>query len=481
MPSVRVTILKNSKQTIRCVAILNVASTNDLWGELLSIAKNKLRFSKKPTRVFIITDRGGREIHDTDTATICNGAILAVSAGEDYVGNKDEGGPVTLGEQLQHECRVIAAKSIVDPEAVKQLEAASKLPGMTTCVGMPDLHCGKGYPIGATFISTGFIYPALIGGDIGCGMSLYQVPGISASTLSAKSARVASRVVGLEGPWDGDTTAWLAHSQVEPTSYEATLGTIGGGNHFAELQVVHQVVDEELFEQLRLNTKDSYLLVHSGSRGYGKSILDGHIQKYQDQGLPCDSDEANSYLQQHDQACLWARRNRELIAHRLLGSLGALDGASKVIDIWHNNVMPKILPGDEGSSWIHRKGAAPSDQGPVVIPGSRGAFSYIVMPVGDQQHVNAYSLAHGAGREMSRGKALSTIRSRFKRTELSILETTVFGGTVICEDKDLLCEEAPEAYKDISNIIDDLVQIGAVRVVAVLQPLVTYKMRNSSG
>jgi len=128
--------------------------------------------------------------------------------------------------------------------------------------------------------------------------------------------------------------------------------------------------------------------------------------------------------------------------------------------------------------WLHRKGAAPTDLGPIVIPGSRGALSYLVLPNDspDKQQYAGFSVAHGAGRRWARGKAVQA--EKFKNS--NSLTTTSLGSKVICEDKDLLFEEAPEAYKDIIDIISDLTSMNIVNVIATFRPLITYKCRASN-
>src|SRR5262245_2903216 len=125
------------------------------------------------------------------------------------------------------------------------------------------------------------------------------------------------------------------------------------------------------------------------------------------------------------------------------------------------------------SLWLHRKGAAPSDHGPLVIPGSRGTFSYLVQPTGDGES-HAWSLAHGAGRKWTRSDSRARVRERFRPMQLV---QTGLGSRVICGDRDLLYEEAPPAYKDIEQVIEDLVEAGLIQVIATLRPLLTYKTR----
>lgn len=108
-----------------------------------------------------------------------------------------------------------------------------------------------------------------------------------------------------------------------------------------------------------------------------------------------------------------------------------------------------------------------------MIPGSRGTFSYLVEPIGEQKD-NAYSLAHGAGRKWKRSEAKSHLSHKFKVEDL---RQTALGSRVICEDKDLLYEEAPQAYKNIDIVIQDMLDAGLIRVIAIFRPVITYKTR----
>ena len=109
----------------------------------------------------------------------------------------------------------------------------------------------------------------------------------------------------------------------------------------------------------------------------------------------------------------------------------------------------------------------------MVIPGSCGTLSYLVKPIGDGIN-HAWSLAHGAGRKWARSETRLRMRERFRAHEL---RQTPLGGRVICEERHLLYEEAPAAYKNIEAVIADLVDAGLVSVIATMRPLLTYKMR----
>lgn len=125
--------------------------------------------------------------------------------------------------------------------------------------------------------------------------------------------------------------------------------------------------------------------------------------------------------------------------------------------------------------FLHRKGAAPTDKGPILIPGSRGAHSYLVLPT-TATSKSAYSLAHGAGRRLARTAA--RVGDKAHHPDARELLITELQSRVVCDDKALLYEERPEAYKDAGCVISDLVENGLCGVVAVMRPVVTYKMRD---
>lgn len=354
----------------------------------------------------------------------------------------------------------------IEGAAVQQLEKAATLPGMRRAVGLPDLHPGKGSPIGAAFLTEGWLYPTLVGNDIGCGIGLWRT---SLSAKAPKREQWADRLRQLDDTWDGDSLAFLTERGLAPSGFEHSLGTIGGGNHFAELQSVAEVIDAERCARLGLDPGAVCLCVHSGSRGLGESILRGHVDAHAAGGLASGSPEAAAYRARHDHAVRWAAANRALIAARFFHRLNTT--GTRLLDLCHNSVEP--CPAEGGSAWLHRKGAAPATGGPVLIPGSRGALTYLVEPVSPSRE-NAWSLAHGAGRKWSRSDSRARLERRFTAKDLA---RTALGSRVVCEDKDLLYEEAPQAYKNITVVIADLVDAGLATVIAILQPLVTYKVR----
>src|SRR5690606_4288924 len=148
--------------------------------------------------------------------------------------------------------------------------------------------------------------------------------------------------------------------------------------------------------------------------------------------------------------------NRQLIARRMLERLRC--EGEQLLDVDHNLVSPVRIDGQDG--WLHRKGATPADQGLVVIPGSRGDYSYLVEPLPDADARSLLSLAHGAGRKWMRSECKDRLAARYSAEQLS---RTALGSRVICADRTLIYEEAPEAYKAIDSVLGALREAGLLR------------------
>ncbi|KZT52419.1 release factor H-coupled R [Calocera cornea HHB12733] len=466
MPAI--TLILNTNHTKQAVVWATPPHTTGT--ALLAQAQNKFR-SKALATVF---QRGGVALGEDEQLPPEEDRVW-IAKGEAYAGP-----PVTLplrepGDAA--EVRIIAERSFVSDEALKQLERVASLPGVRVAVGMPDLHPGSRFPIGCALVADG-VYPALIGSDIGCGISLYRLASLPARLDAAK---LAARLTGLDEPWAGDTRAWLERYGVhQATAFDdCSLGTVGGGNHFAEVCRVESITDEAGARELGMTEDELYLMVHSGSRGLGSSILSS--QTASSSYLPASSPALAPYLEQHDGAVLWACANRDLIAHRLSACLGLPGEAEpqKLLEVTHNSVTP--CPGGPGGDdahgarrWLHRKGAAPSDTtgtGIVPCPGSRGDFSWLLRPIGDGL-LNAHSLAHGAGRLRAR----SEMHTQPPSARAKLVDTPL-GSRVVCEDPALLLEERPEAYKAVEGVVGDMEAAGVAQRVLCLRPVVTYKCR----
>ena len=586
MPAIRVTLASNSKQSQRAPLLIPSSTSPDPTQDnscralVIKTAQSKLRL-KKASRVFI--SKSGKELLvESDWKDgLKDDVVLLVSAGEDYIGAKKEEGSAEKDATAEMDslrlgkpkCTLVnlADKASVDPQSIIQFETtAHTLPGIVHAVAQPDLHPGNKFPIGAVYVSEGWIHPPLIGGDIGCGMAWYKTKLTPAQVEGEKGRKLAAKIRGVEGPWrtQEDRVSWLTvesrnddqDSVSAGPEWDAALGTIGAGNHFAELQVVEEVRAKELIDRdpsieskHMLNEGEVVLLVHSGSRGYGGDILKRYTSSNRT-SIQTSDPAASAYLKEHDRACSWAVRNRDLIALRFLAciepgdeswDLGLNEAQSisttshiisalkaiqtkKVVDICHNNMESTSWPPSSTNSstlpskttcFIHRKGAAPThtltnsslslniSQLPsfplniLPLPGSRGTPTLILHPLHTPancygQH-NALSLAHGAGRALSRAKALATLPGKYNHQGSDLLNANfsklnrdgnkvegveggkgIRGGVwVICEEKELVWEEAVEAYKDVWDVGADLVSAGVAERVGWCRGRVSYKVR----
>ena len=356
--------------------------------------------------------------------------------------------------------RIFASStSWIEGAAVRQLEQLAERPGVLAVAGMPDLHPGHHGPVGCAAEADGIVHPDVIGTDIGCGMQFWL---LDLAEHRLRIDKAAERLAALEGPWDEDVATMLEQEGIEAGGFVESLGTVGGGNHFCELQTVAEIVDAVAAEKAGLRLGALALLVHSGSRGLGAAVLARHYARGTD-GLALEEG-GREYLAEHDSAVRFASLNRRVIASRAMQALRA-DG-DKLADIPHN--FAQVV----GSRVLHRKGAAPADQGLVPVPGSRGAMTYLVEPLPSPDGA-LRSIAHGAGRKHDRASMEKRVRK--KASDLARLERNPFGGYVLCSDRRLLIEEAPSAYKDIGKVVDDMTANAMVRPVAIMRPIITFK------
>ncbi|MFE0592176.1 RNA ligase RtcB family protein [Micromonospora echinospora] len=347
--------------------------------------------------------------------------------------------------------------SWIESDAVTQCHQVAALDGMVHVAGMPDLHPGKGAPIGAAMAST-VLYPHLVGSDIGCGIAVFPVD-LKRVVPEQLANRFPDLDHALDPGRDADDPAWSVVDGDIPAGHVEGLGTVGRGNHFVELARVRDVLDPGHAARLGLAAGQVVLIVHSGSRGLGERILRAHTERH---GAGPAADPA-AYLARHDAAVRWGSVNRRLIAARVAHALGARPTAP-IVDQCHNLV--EIRDG----VYLHRKGAAPGDGRDVLVAGTRGTCSYLVAAhAGPDAN---WSVAHGAGRKMSRADALR--RGRAKHTVEELRRTPV-GSLVVCGDRQLLFEEAPTAYKRIEQVIADLTAHNLATPVVATVPLVTYK------
>lgn len=347
----------------------------------------------------------------------------------------------------------------IEGRAEDQLAQVARWSGVRRIAAFPDLHPGKYGPVGCAVLADR-IYPQLVGSDIGCGMSLFRLD-LPARRFKPEKAARRMRVLGEDAGVDYNDR--LEQEGLPSGLFDQALGTIGGGNHFCEVQQMVEADSGQDFEPNGL-----FLLVHSGSRGLGNAILNALPQGAFD-GLNPITDAALDYLHQHNQAVKWASLNRRIIAERAADVLRC--ELQLIADVPHN-----LLTSFEGG-WLHRKGAAQAEAGLMPLAGSRATPSYLVRSLRAQNALQ--SAAHGAGRRYDRSSMRG--RARAKKSDLNAMQRNAYGGRIICEDRDLLIEEAPHAYKSAKSVVADLVVTGVVQNIAKLHPLLTFKKTRRKG
>jgi tRNA-splicing ligase RtcB len=285
------------------------------------------------------------------------------------------------------------------------------------------------------------------------------------------------------------------------------LGSLGAGNHFLEVQVVDQIRDESAAKVMGLFEDQVCVMIHSGSRGLGHQTCTDHLKKIDrlmaelgievpDRQLACvpmDHAAATEYFAAMDAAGNYARANRHLLADAARESFAGVFGSSSrslgmylVYDISHN--LAKIesyeIDGRERRLCVHRKGATrafgpnhpeiPSKYKsigqPVIIPGSMGTHSYVLAGMNESKDRSFYSTCHGAGRAMSRTKAKKQMGGQELKQQLES-----DGILVAVSHPMLLSEEAPYAYKDVSEVVETCEGAKLSRVVARLRPVGVVK------
>lgn len=302
-------------------------------------------------------------------------------------------------------------------------------------------------------------------------------------------------------------------AQVEQVSQRAKqrgrgqLGTLGAGNHFVEVDVVDEIYDQRAAQVMGLREGHLALQIHSGSRGFGHQICSDYVREFQgavqrygiqlpDRELVCapmDSPEGKAYLGAMRAAANFAFTNRQLLAHHArIAFEQALAGRVKnwqlhqVYDIAHN--MGKIeeheVDGKMLKVCVHRKGATrafgPGSPGlpdeyarigqPVLVPGSMGTASWVLLGTEGSMARSFGSTCHGAGRTMSRTQAKKRIRGEDLRRDLETQGVTVRAGSLAG-----LAEEAPQAYKDVDAVVRTVDAAGIARRVARLRPVAVVK------
>lgn len=288
---------------------------------------------------------------------------------------------------------------------------------------------------------------------------------------------------------------------------QAQVGTLGSGNHFVELGIVDEIFNSNIAKVLGLEKGQVTLTIHTGSRGFGHQVCDDAIkvmlnasEKYgidlPDRQLCCapiQSSEGKNYLAQMACAVNFAFANRQMITHWAREAFSNVLGINQqeidmqvVYEVAHNiaKIEEHNVDGKMRKVCVHRKGATrafapfhpalPKDYQeigqPVLIPGDMGRYSYVLVGTDKAMQDTFGSTCHGAGRLMSRSKAKKAGHGRDLKSEMS--KRGIF---VLASSYATIAEEMPEAYKDVSQVVDAVHNAGISKKVAKLKPLGVIK------
>ncbi len=450
---------------------------------------------------------------------------------------------------------VFASEAItLEPEAIRQLYDAASLPPARRVLATADIHVGFGIPIGAVLGLEDAIMPPAVGYDINCGMRLLRTPFMKGEINTDEIANSIARDIPLgEGmsnlPLDKNLIetvitegvsgvprlaqkvkhrAWEAFDAEEfaedikrieengqmPADMGAVpklavakganqLGTLGGGNHFIEIQLVQKIFDEHLAKFFGLSENQIVVMIHSGSRRFGYEVADEYMNVAAGQPemegrrkmlsfLQTDSREGQKYISAMGAAANFAFVNRHIMALLVRRCFSRMFGPTPmplVYDVTHN--MAKLETHEGRRLWVHRKGATrafgpglmaatPFEQvgQPIITPGSMGTASYLMVGTGDSEE-SLCSVNHGAGRVMSRTAASGRGRHGRSAGEAMIsddeFKRSMAGIKLITGDRRRIKEEAPAAYKDIDEVVRIVTQCGWARPVARMVPLAVLK------
>ncbi|TKG91535.1 RtcB family protein [Puteibacter caeruleilacunae] len=368
----------------------------------------------------------------------------------------------------------------LEPDVLQQASNLANLPFTFRHVAlMPDAHTGYGMPIGGVLATKGAVIPNAVGMDIGCGMCAVKtnLTDLSTSTMKKIMMGIRQRIpLGFDWHKEKQDESLMPQRDKLPTIVEQQykkallqIGTLGGGNHFIEIQ--------------RGTDNHIWIMIHSGSRNIGKQVAD-HYNKVAKRlnarwhsqvpsswdlaFLPIETNEAHDYLDEMNYCIDFALANRKLMMEFIM-------------EIFHETInqpvhfFPMINIAHNYATWehhfgenvlIHRKGATRAQENETgIIPGSQGSRSYIVQGLGNKE--SFHSCSHGAGRKMGRRQAQ---RQLDLQEEIKQLNKQ---GIIHAVRNPSDLDEAPGAYKDIHTVMNN--QKDLVKIIEELHPLAVVK------
>ncbi len=437
----------------------------------------------------------------------------------------------------------------VEDDAIQQVKNMASLPGIVgNAIAMSDMHVGYGFPIGGVAAfdeKTGCITPGGVGFDINCGVRLLtsnlfyediklkiknlvsdifnKIPcGVGRNSDINLTDEQLDQVLSEGVSWavrngygnEDDILHCESNGQIKnakPSNVSPKakargrkqLGTLGAGNHFIEIQIVDEIVDEKAAKMFGLKKDQIVVMIHSGSRGLGHQVCSDYLRKIEDEFpeiisklpekdlayAPLGTKIAEDYFTAMSAAANFAWCNRHIMAHRLREVFKKLFPESEMktlYDVAHNiaKLEEHEVDGEKRNLYVHRKGATrafpknhpeiPEDYKevgqPVLIPGSMGTASYVLVGTNEAMKKCFGSSAHGAGRVMSRTAA----KKQFKAEEVTkeLEKQNIFVKSASWKG---VSEEAPGVYKDIDEVIKAVVEAKLANVVAKLKPFGVVK------
>lgn len=441
----------------------------------------------------------------------------------------------------------------LDVKSIEQVANVATLPGIVgASLAMPDIHAGYGFAIGgvAAFdLKEGIISPGGVGYDINCGVRLLrsnlkkqevipkikdlvevlhnQIPSGVGSKGKLRLSFEDERKLLLKGArWSVEngfgSAEDLEHTEsggciegadpdlISKNAYRRgrpQQGTLGSGNHFAEIQYVDEIYDEKASNSLGLFKDQIAVMIHTGSRGFGHQVCTDYLEVMQkavhkyniklfDRELACapfDSPEARDYMSAMKAAANYAWANRQCITHwvkesfmRIFKAGPETIGMGLVYDVAHNiaKVEEHTVNGKKRKLIVHRKGATRAFPPghpelpnvykhlgqPVIIPGDMGRASFVLLGTEKAMKESFGSTCHGAGRIMSRHQAIKKAKGRAIWREMADK-----GIIVRSAGRETLAEEMSEAYKNISDVVDVVTKAGISKKVVKLKPIGVIK------
>lgn len=367
----------------------------------------------------------------------------------------------------------------VDKEALEQFKECYSQDFVIAAALMPDAHKGYAAPIGAVLITKGYVVPAWVGFDIGCGLIAIHIKGKNIlEKVREKTELIYSKVMRAIPMGVGEINKGKYLTEKTRKEFKRLmdkfekgahnkeilrylkdvapkhLGTLGGGNHFIELGEYK---------------KELWLIIHSGSRGIGHRVATKYMIKAADDRknyektfpLDVNSQLGKEYLNILDFGLKFALLNRLEMGYKVVEAIEEAIKEKVKAELWINkNHNHAIL---EKGKYIHRKGATPAKKGERgIIPGNMRDGCFLVEGLGNSKFLNSSS--HGAGRILSRKQAKEKITiEQFKQSMKGIR------GTISMKTLD----EAPMAYKNINKIMK--AQEKSVRIIKYIKPFINWK------